>query len=108
MKEWCLRKGAIALQSYKKRLNRDYIKKGVTPDFSKHPNLRDHWDSFVQYKQSQDSQDATVTNTSKAKQKKYFHRLGPGGYKKAMIKWQRMEDEIIAKGIVPATLEWPE
>nr|TKV94916.1 hypothetical protein SEVIR_9G327400v2 [Setaria viridis] len=84
------------------------FRKGPTPDFTKHPKLRDQWDSFVQFKQSQKSAKAMKTNTDNARQKKYFHHLGPGGYKKGIIKWQRMEDDIIAKGIVPATLKWPE
>ena len=98
VKDWCMRKAAIAFQSYKKRLNRDFIKKGLTPDFNKHQNLRDHWDSFVQYKESRDSQKSTVTNTGNAKQKKYFHRLGPGAYKKGMIKRQRMKMNSLLRG----------
>jgi hypothetical protein len=41
-----MQKSAIAFQSYKKRLNKEYIKKGPA-------KLQDHCDSFVQYKQSQ-------------------------------------------------------
>lgn len=52
VKEWGLKKGAISFQTYKKTLNKDYIKKGVEPDFSKHPKIRDHWDSFVQFKET--------------------------------------------------------
>ncbi|RCV25390.1 hypothetical protein SETIT_5G162700v2, partial [Setaria italica] len=77
--------GVDEAKMYKKNLNKNYIKKGLTPDFTKHPKLRCNWDSF-----------------------KYYHHLGPGGYKKGIIKWKRMEDDIIAKGIVPATLKWPE
>ena len=39
--------------------------------------------------------------------KKNFHRLGPGGYKVAIPKWEKMENDLIAKGIVPQTLSWP-
>ncbi|MDP1033927.1 hypothetical protein Q6314_26780, partial [Klebsiella pneumoniae] len=45
----------------------------------------------------------TQTNTDNAQKKKYFH-----GYKKGIMKWQRMEDNIIASGIVLQTLEWSE
>nr|TKW02918.1 hypothetical protein SEVIR_7G030900v2 [Setaria viridis] len=38
VKDWNFRKGAIVFQMYKKNLNKDYIKKGLTPDFTKHPN----------------------------------------------------------------------
>jgi hypothetical protein len=43
-------------------------------------------------------------NTSK---KKHFHHLGQGGYKAAIPKWQKMEEDLIARGIVPATFNWP-
>jgi hypothetical protein len=64
-----LQNGAIAFQSYKKRLNKDYIKKRLAPDFTKKElsKLRDHWDSFVQYKQSQEAAKMIETNASKRK-----------------------------------------
>jgi hypothetical protein len=34
--------------------------------------------------------------------------LGPGGYKKAIPKWDREEQELVARGIIPATLDWAE
>jgi hypothetical protein len=82
VKEWGLKKGAISSQTYKKTLNKDYIKKGVEPDFSKHPKIRDHWDSFVQFKETSKSQSSTQTNTGNAQQKQYFHHLGTGAEKK--------------------------
>ena len=39
--------------------------------------------------------------------RKNFHRLGPGGYKVAIPKWEKMENDLIAKEIVPQTLRWP-
>jgi hypothetical protein len=61
---WALQKGAIAFQSYEKRLNKYYIKKGLAPDFTKKglSKLRDHWDSFVQYKKSQEAAKMIETN----------------------------------------------
>jgi hypothetical protein len=44
------------------------------------------------------------TNTINAHMKKEFHMLGPRGYKKAIPKWDREEQELIAKGIIPTTL----
>ena len=51
---WAMQKGANAFQSYKKRLTKDYIKKGLTPDFNQkgYGKLRDHWDAFVRHKES--------------------------------------------------------
>lgn len=105
-----MQKGAIAFQSYKKRLTKDYIKKGLTLDFTRKGlgKLRDHWEAFVQYKQSADATKKIETNTINASKKKEFHHLGPGGCKKAIPKWERMEEDIMASGIVPATLDWPE
>jgi hypothetical protein len=86
-----MQKGAIAFQSYDKRLNKDYIKKGLAPDFRKKglAKLRDHWDSFVQYKQLKEGAKMIETNTINASKKREFHKLGSGGYKVAMPKWIR-------------------
>ena len=35
------------------------------------------------------------------------YKLGPEGYKVAVPKWEKMENDLIAKGIVPQTLSWP-
>jgi hypothetical protein len=79
VRTWALQKGAIAFQSYKKRLNKDYIKKGLAPDFTKKglPKLRDHWDSFVQYKQSLEAVKMIETNTiNTSKERENFISLG--------------------------------
>ena len=39
--------------------------------------------------------------------KKHFHHLGQGGYASAIPKWQKMEDDLVARRIVPATFNWP-
>ena len=56
---------------------------------------------------SPSSENRTRRNTGNAAQKTHFHNLGQGGYAKAIPKWQKREEELIAKGIVPATLDWP-
>jgi hypothetical protein len=40
--------------------------------------------------------------------KKYHHTLGPGGYETAIPKWDKKEEEMIAKGITPEPIrdEW--
>jgi len=38
----------------------------------------------------------------------YHHKLGKGGYKGAMRKWEKMEQDLLARGIIPATMNWPE
>ena len=42
VKDWGFWKVVITFQTYKKNLNKGYIKKGLTLDFIKHPKLRDH------------------------------------------------------------------
>ena len=34
--------------------------------------------------------------------------MGTGGYKSAMPKWDQTEAALIAKGITPATADWPD
>jgi hypothetical protein len=91
-------------------LNKDYIKKGLAPDFTKKrlAKLRDHWDSFVQLKQLQEAAKMIETNTINASKKREFHKLGSGGYKVAMPKWDKMEHDCIARGLIATTIDWPE
>ena len=34
--------------------------------------------------------------------------MGSGGYRSAIPKWQRMEESLLAKGINPFSIDWPE
>ena len=88
-------------------MNKDYVKKGLTPDFEKDfKNERPYWDAFVQYKSSEDSEQRTTQAKENVSKKKHFHHLGQGGYKAAIPKWQKMEEGLIARGIILATLNW--
>ena len=50
-----MKKKAIVFQTFKKNLNKEYVKKGLTTDFEKEiKNQRPYWDAFVQYKSSED------------------------------------------------------
>ena len=103
-----MKKMAIAFQTSKKILNKDYIKKGLTPNFEKDfKNQRPYWDAFVQYKLSEDSDKRIAQARENASKKKHFHHLGQGGYSTAIPKWQKMEEDHIARGIVPETFNWP-
>ena len=43
-----MKKMAIAFQTFKKNLNKDYVQKGLTPDFEKNfKNQRPYWEAFV-------------------------------------------------------------
>ena len=61
----------------------------------------------MQYKSSEDSEQQTTQAKENASKKKQFHHLVQGGYKAAIPKWQKMEEDLIARGIIPATFNWP-
>ena len=47
-RDWVMKKMSIAFQTFKKNLNKDYIKRGLTPDFEKDfKNQHPYWDAFV-------------------------------------------------------------
>lgn len=108
VKQFALKKMAIAFQTFKKNLKRDYIKKGTPPDFeNKFQKLRPHWDVFVQHTLSEDRADMRERNKINSSKKVASHRTGQGGYRTAIPKWEKMEKDLIEKGITPATLHWP-
>jgi len=65
-------------------------------------------EAFVQYK----SFELGIQKEQKAKdnvsKKIYHHTVGKGGYKLAIPKWEKMEQYLLDRGIVPATMNWPE
>ena len=70
---------AIAFQTFKKNLNKDYVKKGLTPDFEKDfKNQCPYWDAFVQYKSSEDSEQRTTHAKENASKKKTLPSSWPG------------------------------
>ena len=78
---------AIAFQTYKKNLHKDFIKKGIEPDLeNKFQKLAPYWEAFKQYKLSKDAKKQPVQAKDNASKKKHYHRLGQGGYKTAMPK----------------------
>ena len=88
-------------------MNKDYIKKGLTPDFKKNfKNQRPYWEAFVPYKSSDDSEKKTAQAKENVSKKKHFHHLGQGGYLSAIPNWQKMEDNLITRRIVPVTFNW--
>ena len=55
-KNWVMKKMAIAFQIFKRNLNKDYVKKNLTPNFEQNfKNQRLFWDAFVQYKLFEDT-----------------------------------------------------
>ena len=109
VKEWALKKMAEQFKNWKKRLHTEFILKDKTPDFDHgYEKIRDEWDEFVAYKKSEKAQIKSKTNKANAAKKKYHHTMGPGGYATAMPKWEKLDADLLAKGITPEPCTWIE
>jgi hypothetical protein len=71
----------------------EFAKKNLTLDFTigLYKKLRAHWDEFVRYKNSEEGEVWVRRNQENVRQMIYHHRLGTGGYKSAIGKWEHME-----------------
>jgi hypothetical protein len=100
---------ATQFQKFKKKLTRDFIKNNQTPNWDEYPKIKDHWKSFVEYKKSENfSQKSAQAKNSASKKGEYNNRLGRGCYAVAIPKWRKMEQDLIAKGIISVVFHWPE
>jgi hypothetical protein len=94
---------------WKKNLWQKYQQTNKVPTFkghlSKHAN---NWKEFQKFKESENSKALSAKKKKNAVNKVYHHHLGPGGYETAMPKWDKQEQEIIARGIQPEPIrdEW--
>ena len=104
VKEWTLKKMAEMFRGWKKNLWKAYKKKKEMPAFDGHlAKQANNWEAFKAYKESEDADKLSKKNKENAAKMEYHHHLGAGGYDEAMPKWDRKEQELLAKGIVP---EW--
>ena len=111
VRDWAMKKMATQFQTWKKHLYTTYVKKNIAPDFTVPGPIskqRPYWDEFVQYKTSEEGVSRVIKNQRNAQQKTYHHTLGSGGYPTAIKKWNKMEADLLAKGIRPESLEWGE
>jgi hypothetical protein len=109
VKGWTLVNMATQFQNFKKKLTIDFIKNNRTPNWDEYPKIKDHGKSFVEYKKSETfAQKSAQAKNSASKKGGYNHRLGRGGYAVAIPKWRKMEQDLIAKGIISAVFHWPE
>jgi hypothetical protein len=60
----------------------------------------------MEYKTSKAAKRRSEINKKNAAKKKYHHTMEQGGYKFGKPKWKKMEDDLIAKGIIPEILKW--
>ena len=86
---------ALAFATFKKKMFSNYIKKDKELDWNDFPQLKPYWEDFKQYKLSEEAQEKSEQAKRNAGNKKYSHHLGAGGYKKAVKKWQKTEQDWI-------------
>jgi hypothetical protein len=93
-----------ALQRFKHALNKYYVQRGLSPLNRFGYIIPNEWDTFVQ--QHTTTQAVALSNRMKElnTKNKFRHKLGPGGYKAAMPKWAKKEQELRDVGI-PDPLE---
>ena len=60
------------------------------------------------HKTSENSKKMLATNKINVAKKKHHYRMGSGGYLKARPLWDNAENDLIAKGVEPETLNWPD
>ena len=63
---------------------------------------------FVAHKTSEWSKKMSAINKINAAKKEHHHRAGSGCYLKARPLWEKAEHDLIAKGVEPETLHWPD
>jgi hypothetical protein len=101
VKQWTLKKMAELFRVWKKKLWKNYLKTKKVPIFEGYlAKQANHWKAFQEYKELEDAKALSEKNKKNADKKKY-HTLGPGGYETAIPKWDKKEQEMIAKGITP-------
>ena len=108
VKHWALKKMAEAFNAYKKRLWKEYRKKKTIPKFEGPlEKQKKHWPAFLAYKQSAKGQKRSEKNAANAAKKKYHHTMGSGGYRVAVPKFDKLEEDLRLKGIIPGTHDFP-
>ena len=60
------------------------------------------------YNKSEEAQKKSEQNKANAAKKKYHHTMGPGGYAFSMPKWEKLEADLLAKGITSEPYTWIE
>ena len=103
-----LKKMADLFRRWKNELKAKFVDQNKTPEFTgRYEGIRDQWDEFVAYKTSDKSKKMSAINKENAAKKMYHHRTGSGGYIRARPLWAKLENDLVAKGVVPETANWP-
>jgi hypothetical protein len=109
VKACALKKMADLFRRWKNELKSTFVDKGKNPEFTgRFEKIRDHWPAFVAYKTSDKSKKMLEINKINAAKKLYRHTMGSSGYNKARPLWDKVEQDLLAKGVQPVTLHWPD
>ena len=80
-------------------MNTKFVKKGLDAT-KKYPKiLATKWKTFVEEKTSEEFLSKSQANSELAKKNIYHHRLGTGGYQRAVPKWRAEEAARKAAGL---------
>ena len=67
VKAYALKKMTELFRNWKKELNKTFVEKGKTPEFTgRFEKIRDHWPAFVAYKKSDKGKQRSLTNKQNA------------------------------------------
>lgn len=81
------------LRTFRCNLNRDFVKKGLTP-FANFEFIKpEEWTLFVAQKSSERALELSEKFSDLSKKNKFSHNLGPGGYQAKITKWRKKEQE---------------
>ncbi|WVZ85324.1 LOW QUALITY PROTEIN: hypothetical protein U9M48_032266, partial [Paspalum notatum var. saurae] len=59
------------------------------------------------YKESEEAIARSEQNSEISGKRKYNHNMGPGGYKRSIPKWEKMEAKLVQRGVNLPTANWP-
>jgi hypothetical protein len=78
VREWALKKMAAEFNNHKKRLWNAYVNtdRQALEFTDPNENLRDHWDAFLEYKESELDKLRSAKNKINVVKKKYHHMMG--------------------------------
>jgi hypothetical protein len=90
VKKWSLKKMSQQFNNHKKKLYNNYIKKKTPLEFTGPlEKQRDHWEAFLEYKESSLALERSRKNKENAAKKIYHHTMGSGGYKTSVPEWDK-------------------
>jgi hypothetical protein len=97
VKKWALKKMAQQFNNRKKKLYNNYIKNKKPPEFTGSLGKQwDHWETFLEYKESTVALERSRKNKANAAKKIYHHTMGSAGYKTSVPGWDKKDADLIS------------